>query len=101
GEDADGEGGRGMCRVGGKAEMEPGLGREETALFGRRYGVTPAGNWEGVNVLCRAESVAQVAAAAGLTEEETAVRLESARARLLAARGRRGRPQRGDKGVAA
>ena len=100
-EDADSEGEEGKFYAWSHAEIEAVLGRDDAELFCRRYGVTPAGNWDGVNVLTRAQSVAQVAGAAGLTEEDAARRLEAARARLLAVRERRVRPHRDDKVIAA
>jgi uncharacterized protein YyaL (SSP411 family) len=100
-EDADSEGEEGKFYVWTYAELAAALGPADAELFSRRYGVTPEGNWEGVNVLHRAQRVAEVAAAAGISEREAEARLEAARARLLAVRERRARPHRDDKVIAA
>src|SRR5207244_7790903 len=100
-EDADSEGEEGKCYVWSQPEIETILGPADARLFAARYGVTPDGNWEGVNVLHRARTVSQVAAAAQLSEAEAGARLEAARAKLLAARGRRIRPHRDDKVIVA
>src|SRR5436190_279937 len=75
-EDADSEGEEGKFYVWTHAEIEAALGPADAELVSRRYGVTPEGNWEGGNVLHRAQSLGQVAAAAGVPEREVATRLE-------------------------
>jgi hypothetical protein len=70
-------------------------------LVALAYGISPAGNWEGVNVLARVRNDREVAGIFGLPEEEVAQRLAAARTALLAARRRRPQPARDDKLVAS
>ncbi len=74
---------------------------ESAPLFGAAYGVTEEGNWEGVTILSRVRSDAELADRFGLEPAIAAQRLAAARASLLAARARRPQPARDDKVLAA
>jgi hypothetical protein len=69
-------------------------------LVCERYGVTPAGNFEGDTVLTLATSLADLADD-GATVEEVRERLADARDRLFAAREERPRPARDEKVLAS
>ena len=101
-EDADSEGEEGKFYVWTPAELEAVLGAEDAALFARRYGVTPQGNFEhGASILHEARSLADVARELRIGEAELDARLAAARAKLLDARARRVRPHLDDKVLAA
>jgi len=107
-EDADSEGEEGRFYVWTHSELEAVLGAEDAALFARRYGVTPQGNFEhGASILHEARTLAELARerapgeAGSLDEAELAARLDRAREALLAARSRRVRPHLDDKVLAA
>ena len=92
--DADSEGAEGRFYAWEHAELivvltAAGFSEAERDAVAASWGVTPAGNWEGTNVLHRARP------------EPDAELLERASAALLAARARRPRPARDDKQVAA
>jgi len=92
--DADTEGVEGRFYVWTRDELlaalaEGGIGEEEAAQLADAWGVTRGGNWEGTNVLHRA----------GPAVDEAV--LETGRAAVLASRGRRTRPARDDKQLAA
>jgi uncharacterized protein YyaL (SSP411 family) len=65
--------------------------------FCRFYDVTAEGNWEGHSILRRLRPAGDVAADLGISEAELWLRLDRARAPLLAARGERVPPLRDDK----
>lgn len=86
---------RGASREGGfyvwsAAEVDRLLGPERGGEFAAQFGVTPSGNWEGTNILTRR------ALRPRLTQ-----RLAESRRALLEARGRRPRPARDEKVIAA
>ncbi|MFZ1430025.1 MAG: thioredoxin domain-containing protein [Geminicoccaceae bacterium] len=87
--DADSEGEEGRFYVWDASEIDRLLG-DDAPAFRLAYGVTTAGNWEGVNVLNRLH-------AAGLPGAQDAERLSTDRAILHAARALRPRPGRDDK----
>jgi uncharacterized protein len=99
-QDADTEGIEGLTFTWRAPEIRDVLG-DEAALFEAAYGVTDEGNWEGVTILSRVVSDAELAARHGLIEADVAARLAEARARLLARRGSRAQPARDDKALAA
>ncbi len=99
-EDADSEGEEGRFYAWTPAQTAAALG-DDAALFDFAHGVTAAGDFEGGSVLHRAHTVAGTARRFGLAEAEAETRLAAARARLLAARGRRTRPHRDEKVLAA
>src|SRR5256714_6539876 len=82
--DADSEGEEGKFYVWSQAELAQVLGREDAAFFAAHYDVSPAGNFEGHNILNRLKPLPRS------TEDER--RLAALRAKLLAARARRVRP---------
>ncbi|MCZ6832455.1 MAG: thioredoxin domain-containing protein, partial [Acidobacteria bacterium] len=78
-------------------ELEEILGRDDAQLVTVRYGVTQAGNFEGRNILHVTLPLTDVAAAGGLSVEETESRLQAAREKLYEARKARPAPLRDDK----
>ncbi len=114
-EDADSEGEEGRFYVWTHEEILSILGPDLGALFCREFGVAPGGNWEGRSILHRPRwepwSIEAPGAlpsrgtgpgglpAAGI--EPPGADLERARALLLEARGRRPRPHRDEKVIAA
>ena len=98
--DADTEGVEGGTFTWLPGEVRETLG-DASPLFEAAYGVTEAGNWEGVTILSRLRSDRELADRFGLPAGVVAERLADARARLLAARRRRPQPARDDKVLAA
>ncbi len=90
--DANSEGEEGKFYVWSLAEIIAALGPDDGAFFARHYDATPAGNFEGHNILNRLHDVPCTA------EEEE--RLAVLRARLLAIRAGRVRPGLDDKVLA-
>jgi uncharacterized protein YyaL (SSP411 family) len=88
-EDADSEGVEGKFYVWTVGELEEVLGPDDAAEAARLFGATPHGNFEGSNILYRP------------TSEEWTEKIESIRARLLAARSGRVPPGLDDKVVAS
>jgi len=98
--DADTDGTEGATFTWRAGEIREALGAD-AELFAEAYGVTEAGNWEGVTILARVLTDADLAAARGGTASEVAARLAASRARLFELRGRRAQPARDDKALAA
>jgi hypothetical protein len=73
----------------------------EAPLFSTAYGVTASGNWEGVTILSRVRTSAELVELYGRPAAAIEEALEKARARLLTARGRRPQPARDGKAIAA
>ncbi len=94
--DADSEGEEGKFYVWRAAELGELLG-DDAELVKARYGVTPAGNFEGHSILFAAQPVEALAAQFSLTADEVTVRLERAKKTLLEARAPRVRPGLDDK----
>ena len=90
--DADSEGEEGKFYVWSYEEVLNALGRADGEYFARHYEVTPAGNFEGHNILNR------LAGTARSTEDEN--RLARLRDKLLAVRALRVRPGLDDKVLA-
>jgi uncharacterized protein YyaL (SSP411 family) len=90
--DADSEGEEGKFYVWSYEAVIRELGIEDGEFFARHYDVTPAGNFEGHNILNRLKPLPRGA------EEEA--RLAALRTKLLAARGTRVRPGLDDKVLA-
>jgi uncharacterized protein len=90
--DADSEGEEGKFYVWSYDELLRVLGIEDAEFFARHYDVTPAGNFEGHNILNRLADVPRTA------EDET--RLAGLRRKLLDARAARVRPGLDDKVLA-
>jgi uncharacterized protein YyaL (SSP411 family) len=74
---------------------------EDAALFSTAYGVTAGGNWEGVTILSRVRTGAELAQLHGLPVRDVEGRLAGARERLLTLRAGRPQPARDDKALAA
>jgi uncharacterized protein len=90
--DADSEGEEGKFYVWSYDEVTRQLGIGEGEFFARYYDVTPAGNFEGHNILNRLR--------APVASEADATRLAALREKLLAARATRVRPGLDDKVLA-
>jgi uncharacterized protein YyaL (SSP411 family) len=100
--DADSEGVEGKFYVWTPDEVTAELGEEDGGLFCEIYRVTAAGNFEGRSIPNLLEgSLADRAAARGISEEELVRRLEPLKRRLLTARERRVRPGTDDKVLTA
>jgi uncharacterized protein YyaL (SSP411 family) len=96
--DADSEHEEGKFYVWTPAEVAQLLTAEEYAVVAPHYGLDAQANFEGSRWhLCVARPLRAVAAALGRSEQDCAELLDSARAKLLAARGERVRPGRDDK----
>jgi uncharacterized protein YyaL (SSP411 family) len=100
-QDADSEGEEGKFFVWTAAEIETALGEEEGGLLSQYFAVTPAGNFEGKNVLSVPRDLDVVAHLAGVSMQRLEDVITRGRSRLLAIRERRVRPQRDDKVIAA
>ena len=104
-EDADSEGEEGKFYVWTRGEIESLLDPDEAALYLRAYGIESGGNWvdeakgerPGTNIPHLVDDPGRVAQGFGLEPRAAAERLEAAREKLFAARGRRVRPHRDDK----
>ncbi|MDZ7780495.1 MAG: thioredoxin domain-containing protein [Gemmatimonadota bacterium] len=95
--DADSEGEEGRFYVWTPEELESVLGPDRARVFGKVYGVTPGGNFEGRSILHLARDIGSVAREEGLTEDELGKRLAEDRACLLDARAAREAPFRDEK----
>jgi uncharacterized protein YyaL (SSP411 family) len=96
--DAQSEGEEGVFYVWTPAEIDAAVDDDRDAeLFRERYGVTPAGNFEGSTVLTVARDIPDLATAFGLDESTVRDRLERAREQVFAARSERERPARDEK----
>jgi uncharacterized protein YyaL (SSP411 family) len=98
--DADSEGEEGKYYVWDESELDIALG-PDSAVFKAYYGVTPAGNFEGHNILHVDADPAAVARRAGITLSALGVALSRARQTVFAVRERRVRPGRDEKQLAA
>jgi uncharacterized protein YyaL (SSP411 family) len=90
--DADSEGEEGRFYVWSQKQIDETL-RDEADFFCEHYDVSPGGNWEGLNILNRAQKPA-------LLDEAGEARLLRARQALLSARAERVRPGWDDKVLA-
>jgi uncharacterized protein YyaL (SSP411 family) len=100
-QDADSEGEEGKFYVWTPNELRAVLGDEDARVAERFWGVTEQGNFEGRNILHRAATEGDVAAALGLATDRVRDALARARQRLYAARAQRVWPGRDDKVLAA
>jgi uncharacterized protein YyaL (SSP411 family) len=104
-EDADSEGEEGRFYLWTRAEVLAVLGAEEGSLFARVYEITEEGNYhdeasgqrDGRSIPFLARTLASWAAELATSEPQLRARLERAREKLLAARGKRVRPLKDDK----
>ncbi len=99
-QDADSEGEEGKFFVWSRDEIQRILG-DNAALFCAVYDVTPAGNWEGHNILHVAGSVEQIAQKHGVDVPTLEGILAEARRKLFAAREQRVKPGRDEKVLTA
>ncbi len=100
-QDADSEGVEGKFFVWTPQEIKQHLGEDLGALFCRYYDVTPAGNWEGKNILHVVDDMETVAAEFGLSVAGLEEKLAEARTRLFSVREQRVKPARDEKVLAA
>ncbi|MDP3063383.1 MAG: DUF255 domain-containing protein, partial [Chloroflexota bacterium] len=100
-QDADSEGHEGRYYVWTPDELASVLGKEDGQQFGRVFGVTLEGNFEGRSILSLPRPPEEAARELGMTPGELAAFVSSCRARLLAARARRTPPARDEKALAA
>ena len=98
--DADSEGHEGKFYVWTPAELDSVLG-SDAELVKSYYGVTAGGNFEGKSILFVARAPADVAASAGVSEEELEETIGRAKQRLYDARARRVWPGRDEKILAS
>ena len=91
-EDADSEGVEGKFYVFGHDEFHEVVGSEDGPAAAAYFGVSPAGNFEGSNVLHEAVPVEVVGEKFGMAPHEVEALLAGARERLLARRAGRIRP---------
>ncbi len=98
--DADSEGHEGKFYVWSVEEFGSLLGKD-AELCADFWGVTPAGNFEGSNILHVPHELTAVAARHGVTPDHAAAIIASARRRLFEAREKRMRPGRDDKVLAS
>ena len=99
--DADSEGEEGLFYLWTAEEVDELLDPSAARLFRRCYDVTPAGNFEGRNILHLPHDPESVARAEGLAPEELDAVLARASAVLLDARARREPPFRDEKVIVA
>jgi uncharacterized protein YyaL (SSP411 family) len=104
-QDADTDGHEGLTFTWRADEVRAALADPRAeALFADAYGVTEAGNWEGVTILSRARSTADLADSAarhGVASADVESVLAAARDGLLGVRARRPQPARDGKAIAA
>ena len=96
-EDADSEGEEGKFYVWTPSEIKQILGDAAGERFCYVYDVSPAGNFEGHNILNLPKSLEQVAKIKGWNLEELERELAESRAKLLKVRDQRMRPAKDDK----
>ena len=94
--DADSEGVEGKYYVWTASQLDALLG-DDAELVKARYGVTPAGNFEGHSILFVAQSIEALAEQSSLSKNEVTEKLEHARQTLFNARQPRIRPGLDDK----
>ena len=98
-QDADSEGEEGKFFVWSAQEIDEALGIE-APLFKEYYGVRPAGNFEGKNILFVATDAQSLARKTNLAEDDVRAWLADARRKLFAFRERRVKPGLDDKVLA-
>jgi len=91
-EDADSEGEEGRFYVWSHDEFHAVVGAADGPIAAQVFGVTPAGNFEGSNILHIAMSFSEAGERAGLSPEEVGEAIDRARQRLFDARRLRVRP---------
>jgi uncharacterized protein YyaL (SSP411 family) len=96
-QDADSEGVEGKFYVWTPDEIKSALGKDDTDLVIRYFGVTEQGNFEGKNILSQVIETQKLASELGLTPEELESSIARAKARLLEKRALRIAPHRDEK----
>jgi len=96
-QDADSEGEEGKFYVWSKEEFDTVLGESLAHFAEDVWGITPSGNFEGHNILNRAQSDAEDSARLGMTIEAFRARLDEAKKKLLGVRKNRVWPGRDEK----
>jgi uncharacterized protein len=96
-QDADSEGEEGKFFVWTQQEVEAVLGKQDGTLFCRYFDVTPAGNFEGKNILNVPRSVEALAQEEQMPAEKLKAVIERSRRRLFAEREKRVKPHRDEK----
>ena len=99
-QDADSEGVEGKFYVWSHDDLAA-AAEPDGLVAASYYGATPAGNWEGTNVLWRPRDDDVVALELGISVDQLRATVESVRARLFEARARRIPPATDDKVLAA
>ncbi len=94
--DADSEGEEGKFYVWSHQEVAEILG-DQAPLFCEYYDISPAGNWEGTNILHVTQTVADFAAEKSMSVDEVRAQLADGRMKLFEARDKRVRPGLDDK----
>ena len=100
-QDADSEGVEGKFFIWNRDEIRELLGERDAALFAAYYSVTPAGNFEGENILNVTQDLREVAASENVSVEELSETLARARELLFTARDKRVKPARDEKVLTA
>ena len=96
-QDADSEGVEGKFYVWTPDEIKSALGKDDSELVIRYFGVTEQGNFEGKNILSQVMESQKLAAEFGLAPEELENRIARAKSRLLEKRALRIAPHRDEK----
>ncbi|HVW00863.1 MAG TPA: thioredoxin domain-containing protein [Planctomycetaceae bacterium] len=96
-QDADSEGEEGRFFVWSEAEVLEHLGADDARVFAYCYDVTPAGNWEGHNILRRTRTSEQASKVLGIDINQLEATLARARQKLFSVRSQRVWPGRDDK----
>jgi uncharacterized protein YyaL (SSP411 family) len=99
--DADSEGEEGKFYVWTETQIRDLLKQDDLALFSSVYHFSEEGNFEGKNVLSRAQPVDEIIASSGSSREEFNQRLDIMRAKLLERRIKRIPPAVDDKVITA
>ena len=100
-QDADSEGVEGKFFVWTPQQLQEILGVADADLLGRYYGVTPAGNFEGANILNLTWEPAAFAQEQGIDPEQLDSLIARGKAALLASRNQRIHPLLDDKVLAS
>jgi uncharacterized protein YyaL (SSP411 family) len=100
-QDADSEGHEGKFFIWSLKEITDLLGEADAQVFADYYDVTPAGNFEGENILNIRRSLDEVAADHAIEPAELAVILDRSRQKLFTEREKRIKPDRDEKVLTA
>lgn len=100
-QDADSEGHEGKFFVWSPDEISEILGADDAALFNAYYDVSPAGNFEGKNILNIDDTLDVVAKRSNVSTETLSDALKRGREKLFIAREKRVKPNRDEKVLTA